>query len=94
MPLNLSKMSYKLLFHKEADRSLRGLDHSVAQRILRKLQWLADNAEQVTGEGLRADLTGKMKLREGDYRVVYRFQREEGAVIVYAIGHRNEIYKK
>lgn len=57
------------------------------------MQWLADNAEEVPGEGLRADLSGKMKLREGDYRVVYRLQVEERSVIIYAIGHRSEIYK-
>ena len=56
---------------------------------------MADNADHITGEGLRADLSGKMKLREGDfYRVVYTLQIEEEAVIVYAIGHRSEIYKK
>jgi len=33
------------------------------------------------------------RLRVGDYRVVYGIDRENRRIIVYAIGHRREVYK-
>ncbi|MBI4463268.1 MAG: type II toxin-antitoxin system RelE/ParE family toxin [Acidobacteria bacterium] len=34
------------------------------------------------------------KCREGDYRILYEPLRKERLIVVHAIGHRREIYKK
>jgi mRNA interferase RelE/StbE len=34
------------------------------------------------------------KLRVGDYRVVYELIHEEQVVMVHAIGHRREVYRR
>jgi mRNA interferase RelE/StbE len=39
-------------------------------------------------------LAGLFKSREGDYRIIYEPIRRERLIIVHAIGHRKEIYKK
>lgn len=84
---------YKVQLLQEASRNLAGLDKSVARRILRKLNWLAENAESVEPKGLRKNLSGNAKLREGDYRVIYRMFHEEKIIVVRFIGHRSQVYK-
>ena len=87
-------MKFQLRFLDEAKNSLKKLDKSVTIRILRKLTWLAEHADSVAEEGLHADLTGYSKLREGEYRIIYKILREEGMIVVRFIGHRREVYKQ
>lgn len=87
-------MTYKVEFIEEARHSLAKLDRGIARRIHRKLIWLAENAENIEHTGLRSNLAGKMKLREGDYRVVYEVLRDEELIKVRFIGHRSEVYKR
>ena len=85
---------YRLRFLADAERDLNALDRSVSVRILRKLEWLAQNTEQIVGEALRSELSGLMKLREGDYRILYNLDRNEKVVIVAMISHRSGAYKR
>jgi mRNA interferase RelE/StbE len=84
---------YEIRLYEEASRSLERLDKAIARRILRKLNRLAENAEIIEPKGLRKNLTGFAKLREGDYRIIYQISREEKTIFVRFIWHRREIYK-
>lgn len=84
---------YEIRLFEEAKRNLERLDKTIARRILRKLNWLAENAEMIELKGLRQNLSGFAKLREGDYRIVYQVSHEEEIVFVRFIGHRREVYK-
>lgn len=84
---------YRLKFAEPAQRMLRQLDRSVSVRILRKLNWLAENAEAAKAEGLRGNMAGYAKLREGDYRIVYEIRHDDRVLLVHLLGHRSEIYK-
>ena len=84
---------YQIRLFEEASRSLERLDKTVARRILRKLNRLAENAEIIEPKGLKKNLSGFAKLREGDYRIIYQISHEEQTVFVRFIGHRREIYK-
>ncbi len=84
---------YKIRLFEEAESSLARLDKVVARRILRKLNWLAENAETVEPKGLRKNLSDFAKLRVDDYRIIYQILPEEEIVFVRFIGHRKEIYK-
>jgi mRNA interferase RelE/StbE len=77
-----------------AESDLARLDKSVAQRILKKLRWLAENFETITPETLTGPWQGVLKLRVGDYRVLYNCDREKKKILVYFIRHRREIYKQ
>jgi mRNA interferase RelE/StbE len=35
----------------------------------------------------------RCRLRVGDYRVIYRFDLEQGLLYLIAVGHRREIYR-
>ena len=73
---------------------LSRLDKPVSRRIIERIHWLAANLDATRLEGLTGDLVGLYKLRVGDYRVVYQFLHEEQVVVIHAIGHRREIYRK
>jgi len=85
---------YRVDFLQEALDELERLDRSVAQRLLKKLRWLAENFESAKAETLTGKLSGLFKLRLGDYRIVYEPDREHKAIIVHMVGHRREIYKR
>ena len=41
-----------------------------------------------------AQLKGFFKLRIGDWRMVYDFEREKNLITIHAIDNRNRVYKK
>jgi mRNA interferase RelE/StbE len=84
---------YSITLLREATRELSRLDKPIANRIVRKLQWLAQNFESVNPESLRGELAGLYKLREGDYRIAYQVLKSENTIVVHLIGHRREVYK-
>jgi mRNA interferase RelE/StbE len=45
-------------------------------------------------ETLTGELAGFHKLRVGDYRVIYLILHDEQTLVVNAVGHRREIYRK
>lgn len=73
---------------------LERLDRAAARRIVRRLQWLAENLDGIKPTPLVGELSGLYRLRVGDYRVIYEILREEPLIVVHAIGHRREIYRK
>jgi len=85
-------MSYHVELMPEALKSFDALDKMVAQRVLRKLDWLADNFEDTSPESLAGELKGLFKLRIGDYRAIYSVK--EKRIIIHLIGHRGDIYKR
>ncbi|MBP9665523.1 MAG: type II toxin-antitoxin system RelE/ParE family toxin [Pyrinomonadaceae bacterium] len=85
---------YQLQFPEKARQFLKRLDPSFSARILRKLNWLAEHAGEIKEEGLRGDMSRFSKIREGDYRILYEIIRKRQIIVVHAIGHRSEIYKK
>ncbi len=84
---------YRLRFLDPARKSLKRLDRAVAHRIFQKVDWLTKNADDMHAEGLHGKLAGLMKLREGDYRILYEIVKDEQVIVIHAIGHRSEIYQ-
>ena len=53
---------YSIRFLTEATRELERLDKPVANRIVRKLRWLAQNLDSINPESLKSGLAGLYKL--------------------------------
>jgi mRNA interferase RelE/StbE len=79
-------MNYLVEYEPEALADLEKLRKSVCQRIVNKINWLAENLDQITPQPLTADLSGFFKLRVGDYRVIY--EKELFLLIELDIGER------
>ena len=84
-------MSYSVSFELESINDLDNLAQVVRMRILNKISWLGINFEQITPLPLTAQWSGFYKLRVGDYRVIYEFERENKLIIIIRVGHRSEI---
>jgi len=84
---------YEVEFTSEGQADLARLSKSIAQRILKKIRWLAENFEAITPEPLTGGWKDLYKLRVGDYRVLYTFRAERKVILIHLVGHRREIYK-
>jgi mRNA interferase RelE/StbE len=85
-------MSYRIEFDPKAIEDLRGLSVKVQSQILKKINWLGLNFEQVQPKGLAENLAGFYKLRVGDYRVLYEIDAELEVIAIARVGHRRDIY--
>ena len=85
---------YRVRLLDAAVKSLAKLDKPVARRIVDRVHWLEENLANANLEALTGEFEGLFKLRVGDYRVVYELIREEQLIMIHAIGHRREIYRK
>ncbi|MCI0475228.1 MAG: type II toxin-antitoxin system RelE/ParE family toxin [Anaerolineales bacterium] len=84
---------YRLDFTADAERDLDRLDLPIRTRILKRLAWLADNAENVQHEFLGGLLSDLRKFRVGDYRILYDLIQTEQLILVHQIDHRSQIYR-
>jgi mRNA interferase RelE/StbE len=84
---------YRVEFLPAALAALARLDKAVAPRILKKLRWFAEHFDAAKLESLSGPLAGLLKLRVGDYRVIYEVDREEGLLTVHLVGHRRDVYE-
>lgn len=84
---------YQVDFTSNAEADLARLDVPVAQRVLKRLRWLAENFEAITPEALTGQWQGVFKLRVGDYRVLYTCDEAQQKIIVHFVRHRREVYK-
>jgi mRNA interferase RelE/StbE len=76
-----------------ARRALRRLPEKVAAAVVEFVYGpLASNPNRV-GRPLRFELEGADSAHRGDYRVVYRIDKQYRRVHVLAIGHRSDIYR-
>lgn len=85
---------YRIYILDTATQELSGLDKAVSRRVVDRINWLAANLDAIRLEALTGDLAELYKLRVGDYRVIYEVLREERTIVIHAIGHRREIYRK
>lgn len=85
---------YRIETTPEFDEDLSGLDRAVAQRVIRKVEWLAEHPEVLCYplRHLPEDLKGLHKYRVGDYRVLLWVDREIGVLTLYGVQHRREVY--
>ena len=82
-------MSYKILIEKPARKFIEKQSANQQKRILKAIAGLPDNGDikQLKGE------TSYFRLRVGDYRIIYRVERNVLTVIVTNAGNRGQIYK-
>ena len=84
---------YDVVFSDRAQSDVRRLDRATAQRVIGKLRWLAENFEATKLTALTGPKQGLFRLRVGDYRVVYAFDRNKREIEVYRVRHRREVYR-
>lgn len=76
-----------------ARRDLQRLPGKVAAAIVEFITGaLADNPQRLS-KPLRGELDGYRSARRGDYRVVFRIDDNDHAVVIVGVRHRAHIYR-
>jgi len=84
---------YNVGFTPDGNADLARLSPPIAQRVLKKLRWLAENFDAIKPEALTGPWEGVFKLVIGDYRALYTFDRTKQTITVHFVKHRREVYK-
>jgi len=86
-------MAYHLFYHQDVKKEdLPDLPKNIKERIRKAIELRLLIDPEKYGEPLKRGLKGYRKLRVGDYRIVYKVDREN--IIILKIGHRKEAYTK
>jgi mRNA interferase RelE/StbE len=83
---------YEILLERRAEKDLKKLPSVLFQRIIEKIQSLAENPKP---QGSRK-ITGSKndwRIRIGDYRAIYEIDKKEKRVKIMRIRHRREAYR-
>jgi mRNA interferase RelE/StbE len=84
---------YELQFAPKAIRSLRKLDHSAARRIRETAEALRSDPRP-SGAVMLTGMHGVLRVRSGDYRILYTVDDDQLVVLVVDAGHRRDIYQR
>ena len=85
-------MAYKVSMLPAALRQLADLPRADQRRISDKIERLSEDARP---PGIKR-LQGKreyLRLRSGDYRIIYTVDDDRLGILIVEIGHRREVYR-
>ena len=84
--------AYQIAFTPAAQRDLTALDAPTRRRIAHRIEALA-TAPRPLGAEMLAGGEGELRIRVGDWRVIYRVRDDELLILVIKIGHRSDVYR-
>jgi len=84
---------YKIIFKKEAAKSLNKLPRKVAKAIHEKIEAIAANpyAEHPYGKNLQG--RNAYRLRAGDWRVIYEIRNDQLVILVLRVAPLGDAYR-
>ena len=85
-------MAYRVRLTPAAGRDLRALDRPVLRRIDAKILALAEDPRPNGVEKLTGD-DNILRVRVGDYRILYTIEDAALSILVVRIRHRRKVYR-
>lgn len=82
--------NYNIYFKKSAKKELENLPQKELERIIKKIQSLANNPRDHGSEKLSGDK--KYRIRQGNYRVIYSIEDISKEIWIFKIAHRKDVY--
>ncbi len=84
---------YQIFIQRDALRALAKLDKPIRRRVQAAIDRLGDGPRPA---GVRAQSghAGLLRLRVGDYRVIYQVDEGRLEILVIDLGHRREIHRR
>ena len=86
-------MTYRIEFSPAAARQLRKLDGRTQRRIQAVVELLAQEPRPAGAKKLVGG-HGEWRVRTGNYRIIYELNDDALLVLVLAVGHRRQIYRR
>ena len=84
-------MEWSIVWTDQAARDLSTLDPSIARRIARRLEQVADNPIHFFVRLVGSD---EHKLRIGDYRLLAALDPEARTIVAQRVDHRSRVYER
>ncbi len=85
---------WKVRYKKSVKKDLQKASPEIRQLLRRAIEEKLMQDPAKFGTPLRRSLRGFLKLRVGDWRIIYAVERKQLIVYVIKIGHRREVYRK
>ena len=84
----------KVIVHRRAARYLERMDVRIKAQLKTKLEQLAQNPDAMPGiKPMAGEWVGFYRLRHGNLRVIYLYDRPGDAIVIAHIGPRGDVYK-
>jgi mRNA interferase RelE/StbE len=83
--------NYKIVVKRSVAKDLRPIPNEDVQRILKKIEQLAQDPRPPGSEKLSGE--EKYRVRQGNYRILYTIEDEIVTVTVVKVGHRRDVYR-
>jgi mRNA interferase RelE/StbE len=85
--------TYRVELSRRAAKDLKALDGAAQTRVTAVIQALAHDPRPAGAKRLKGYEGEALRVRAGDYRVIYKVDDAVRIVAVVRIGHRREIYR-
>lgn len=85
-------MTYRVELRPAAVRALRKIDHTQRARIEGAITLLAQDPRPPSAKALRG--RPGLRVRVGDYRIIYTVDDGVLLVVVVTLGHRRDVYER
>lgn len=82
---------YEIVFKQSVAKDLRQIPGKDVQRILKRIDSLADDPRPADMEKLSGD--DKYRIRQGNYRILYTIEDSVVTVTIVKVGHRRDVYR-
>ena len=89
-----NSIKYTIEFSPKVEDQLNIIPKKVRKLIVERIKNLCDNPRPENIEPLKGIEKGFFRIRQGDYRIVYRIYDEKILVIIVRVVHRKEVYTK
>ena len=83
--------AYSIVIKKSAAKELEAVPKKDREKLVSKIQALANNPRPPGSEKLAGD--DKYRLRHGVYRVLYEVDDATVLIVVVRVAHRREVYR-
>jgi mRNA interferase RelE/StbE len=83
--------NYKIVIKQSVAKDLRPIPNKDVKHILQRIEQLAQDPRPPGSEKLSGE--EKFRVRQGNYRILYRIEDEILTVFIVKIGHRRDVYR-
>jgi mRNA interferase RelE/StbE len=83
---------YSVLYTEAFYKSLDPIPKKDTKRILQKTRSLAEDPRPPGSQKLAGQ--EKYRIRQGNYRIIYKIEDDRLIVVVVKVGHRREVYDR
>ncbi len=86
---------YRYQLHPQAQRKLKRLARrspKLAAMIMRKITWLAENADSIAHQPIKGSLF--FSLHSGSYRIPYLLDKQEQKIVIVDIAQHDAAYDR